>query len=131
MDRDVDLDVTLLDVVGLGIVDEAVRQQTEDADTRTGGTDFDIGRTEAVYNFLLLREQLAIHDAVVEVDAHDSAVDTAAAVSKAVKVAGFFTLALCLVPGVYGTLVLFPSRSSYCQQQNWPLFLRNCGIFSN
>ena len=40
---DVDLDITFLDVIGLGIVDETVRQQTEDADTRAGGTDLGVG----------------------------------------------------------------------------------------
>ena len=64
------------DVIGLGIVFKAARQQTENADALAGGTDFDVGRTEAVYDGLRPREQLAILDTVVQVDTHDPAADT-------------------------------------------------------
>ena len=76
MTGDVDLNVTFLDVVGLGIVGEAVRQQAEDADARARGADLDIGRIKTVYDSLRPREQIAILNAVVQVDAHDSAADT-------------------------------------------------------
>lgn len=76
MTGDVDLNVTFLDVVGLGIVGEAVRQQAEDADARARGADLDIGRIKTVYDSLRPREQFAVLDTVIEVDAHDFAADT-------------------------------------------------------
>ena len=76
MAGNVNLDITVLDVVGLGIVAEIIRQQTEDAETGTGWADLYIGILEAVYNGLRPGEQIAILNAVVQVDAHDSAADT-------------------------------------------------------
>ena len=46
--------------LGLGIVDEAIRQQTEYADSRVGGTDLDIGRTETVYVLRFLHYPLEV-----------------------------------------------------------------------
>jgi len=73
---DVDLDISFFDVVGLGIIGEFIWQLTEDADTRAGGTDLDIGHCKVVYDLLRPRKQSVLLDAVVEVDAHDPTVDT-------------------------------------------------------
>ena len=76
MAGNVDLDITVLDVVGLGIVAEVTRQQTEDAETGTGWTDLDIGILEAVYDGLRPREYVPVHDTVIQIDAYESAADT-------------------------------------------------------
>ncbi len=68
---DIDLDIALLDVVGLGIVGKAIRQQADNADACTGETDLDVCGMESVYVFLCPGDQVAVHDVVVEVDAHD------------------------------------------------------------
>ena len=76
MAGNVDLDITVFDVVGLGVVAEVTRQQAENAETGTGRADLDIGILEAVYDGLCPREQISVLETVVEVDTHDSAADT-------------------------------------------------------
>lgn len=105
----VKLDVTTLDIIGLSIVGEAVRQQTEDADTCAGGTDLDIGRFEALNDVLRPWEQLAIHDAMVQVDAHDPATDTDAVIA----CCGCYSFKGC--EGIRGT----HAGSACCAKRIW------------
>ena len=76
MAGNVDLDITVLDVVGLGIVAKIIRQQTEDAETSAGRADLDIGILEAVYDGLCPREQFVVLDTVIQIDAYNPAADT-------------------------------------------------------
>lgn len=72
MTGDVDLDVTVFDVVGGGIIGELLWHQAEDADTCSVGADLDIDGVEFVHDFLRQREQSAVRHAVVEVNACDA-----------------------------------------------------------
>lgn len=125
MTGDVCFDVPIFEAVS--IVGEPIRQQTEDANARTGGANLNVDGLKPVYDLLCPGQQFFVHDAAIQVypyyPATNPDVDAVIALCRNRSLNGRecrwgVKTGFACTPCVYGTFVCLPFRSSYFWFQN-------------